>query len=380
MKDQPKKSRALSPLSAAQAIWFALGLWLFFALFIGVIEFRWERPNAEVIKAIVPFILLIGAFPLVFILLDFIAEHRGKAKFGELLTLDFTSTIVGTHVAEFALPGNMGNPAPLIADSTALKITTPLSFGGGDPIARIDLGQGADWWVTRLLVVCVRAVRVGRPELLVFTGVDAGLLGCFIAWARPADLLDELVKETVTINPQLMFIEATFGDTKLTRNSGPVPLTYGAIYQKAELIAQSLPALKWLIPPAPAVPFPALALSVDGPGRYINNPDFANLGSDALEAVLLDQIGILQIEKSPDLLTIARLQAIAQNSLHRQAIDVWAPRKEQIDAFLSSAEPYIGLTRRGVFQRLATNRELQQAVLSWLARAVGEPADEGPGD
>ncbi len=394
MKDQPKKSRALSPFSAAQGIWFALGLWLIFALFVGVIEFRWERPNAEVIRALVPVILLIGGLPLVLILVEFIAERRGKAGFGSLLTLDFTSSTVRAHVAEFALPGNMGNPAPVIADSTALNITRPLSFGSGDPIARIDLGQGGDWWVTRLLVVCVRAVRVGRPEVLVFTGFDAGLLGRFIGWMRPADLLDELVKETVTVNPQRMYFDATFGATQLTKNSGPVSLTYGAIYKKAELITESLPALQWLIPPLPIlpagpppaifnqqqlVPFPAPAWSVlDGPGRYIGNPDFANLGSDALEAVLLDQIGILHIETSPDLLTIARLQAISENSLHRQAIDVLAPSKEQIDAFLRTDEPYIGLTRGGVFQRLATNRELQQAVLAWLAGTVGGPTDERP--
>jgi hypothetical protein len=97
-----------------------------------------------------------------------------------------------------------------------------------------------------------------------------------------------------------------------------------------------------------------------------------------LEAVLLDQIGILQIERTPDLLTIGRLQAISQNSLRRQAVDLSAPRKEQVDAFLNSDERYIGLTRGGVFQRLATNRELQQAVLAWLVEAVRAPTNEEP--
>jgi hypothetical protein len=372
VKGRSKESRALSPFSATQSIWFALGLWLIFALLVGVLEFHWGRPDAEVVRALVPVILLVGGIPLIFVLVEFIAKHRGKAGLGNLLTMDFTSAIVRAH-AEFALAANIGDPAPVIPDLTT-AITKPLSFGSGEPIARIDLGD--EWWVTRLLVVCVRAVRTGRPEVLVFTGPDTGISGRFIGWARTVDLLDNLVKEMVIVNTQLVAIDATFGETKLTKSSGSVALSYDAIYKKAELITQALPALRWLAPHSPVPPTGPAWAELDGPVRYINRPDYANLGPDALEQVLLDQIGILQIEtNNPDLLTIARLQDIAQNSLHRQAIDVSAPHKEQIDAFLSASEPYVGLTKGGVFQRLATTRELQQATFAWLVGTVGPSSD-----
>jgi hypothetical protein len=49
---------------------------LVFALFVSAIKSQWERPNAEVIKALVPVILLIGGIALVLTLVEFIAECR----------------------------------------------------------------------------------------------------------------------------------------------------------------------------------------------------------------------------------------------------------------------------------------------------------------
>jgi hypothetical protein len=64
-----------------------------------------------------------------------------EGGFGDFLTLDFTSSTARVHVTELILPGNMGNPAPLIADSTALNITSPLFFGSGrssSPVSMLD--------------------------------------------------------------------------------------------------------------------------------------------------------------------------------------------------------------------------------------------------
>ena len=46
-------------------------------------------------------------------------------------------------------------------------------------IAVIDLEDGQAWWETRLLVLLAGAVRLKKPDKIVFLGTDAEIVDCF---------------------------------------------------------------------------------------------------------------------------------------------------------------------------------------------------------
>ncbi len=378
--DQPAASE-LWPFSLKWAIVFTTALWLGFAVAVVVGEALVQQPGAEIVKALVPVVLLTGSIPIVLILVQFIARRRGKVGFHDVV-VDFGGA---TRDVQFFIPSNIGDQTPVYADSSALNITGRLAFGLGEPIARIDLGQtpAAQWWETRLLIVCARAVRLGRPSALVFTASVSGEPGSYIGWARPADLLDKLLEKTVDVDRSGIGSPVTFAGTTIANGPGHVTLRYGEIYTKACQIADALAGLEWLTTTNPAVVSPAQGAqqptvpiltkwdAFDGPARYVGAPGYANLGVDALEPIILDQIGLLRLESAPRIVSAAEFTALFQSSLHPESIDLARPGKKQLDAFLGSTEPYIGIVNNGVFLRVATNRELQQSLLRSLVDALG---------
>ena len=160
---------------------------------------------------------------------------------------------------------------------------------------------------------------------------------------------------------------------------------------KARQIVEALAALEWLTTTSPpvvaragtapplAAPMPTLTnwAALDGAGRYLDDPNYKNLGSDALEPIMLDQIGLLRIESAPRLVSAGDFVLLFQGCLHRQFIDLARPTKKQLDEFLSSTEPYIGIVNNAAFERVATNGELQQQLLRSLVESLGEPDQRG---
>ena len=56
-------------------------------------------------------------------------------------------------------------------------------------VALIDLGEGREWWQTRLLLLTAGSVRLGNPRVLVFLATVSGRSKQFVAWATPRELL-----------------------------------------------------------------------------------------------------------------------------------------------------------------------------------------------
>jgi hypothetical protein len=377
----PAQPPLLAPLSPKRAFIFAMSVWVGFTLFVIVLQYLQDWPSAEFLKAIVPLVLLIGAAPLILVLVDFVAKRGGKIGVAGL-DVDFGQT--PQAMVPFAIPPNIGNPAPVVSGSSPLNIKQAFAVEFATPeipalpvtdrAARIDLGEGDQWWVTRLFVLCARAVRLNHPAAFVFTSTKGMAPNQYVGWARPDELLDHLLALRLMVDSSKVFVEATFGQIKFgTSQPGLFTVTYGSIYAKAQDVARALPALRELkeepanaVSPVPAKPI--VRADTNGAGRYLSQPEYENLGEAALEAILLDQIALIQVEyPTPDRLTLARLDELFGPTIRPDSIDLLRPSSHQLAGFLASNEVFIGLTKGGTFDRLATNLELQQTVLRELA-------------
>ena len=76
------------------------------------------------------------------------------------------------------------------------KTTTVQSLGvalaqQGRRVLVVDLEEGAAWWETRLLTLCVGAHRRGQVRAVVFIATDRTVARTFQGWAAPGQLAQQ---------------------------------------------------------------------------------------------------------------------------------------------------------------------------------------------
>jgi hypothetical protein len=57
----------------------------------------------------------------------------------------------------------------------------------------VSLEDGHAWWESRLLILCAGAVRLGQPQVIVFTATRQGKIDQFVGWGRPNGIRDRLL-------------------------------------------------------------------------------------------------------------------------------------------------------------------------------------------
>jgi hypothetical protein len=62
-----------------------------------------------------------------------------------------------------------------VTDSATTQILDTLRQATGDYVVVVDLEDGKAWWETRLLVLLAGAVRLGKPDKIVFVSRDANI-------------------------------------------------------------------------------------------------------------------------------------------------------------------------------------------------------------
>src|SRR5262249_56415436 len=86
--------------------------------------------------------------------------------------------------------GNLGGtPGVSVADTGGATILQTLKPVLGSDVAVLELGEGQEWWQTRLLLLTAGAARLGYPRVLVFTATVSGRAKQFVAWATPQEPL-----------------------------------------------------------------------------------------------------------------------------------------------------------------------------------------------
>jgi hypothetical protein len=321
---------------------------LFIGLVLGLALLRelaqWPPPALD--QVVILAILLVSLLPVLLAILDLVAERGGAISFRGV-TLDFSAA---GAAPTYAVPHNIGLPGTPIADSGTENIVEALRGAATSEVIVVDLEDGEAWWETRLLVLIAGAVRIGRPDAAVFVARDGGIAGSFQGWAPPSALLPLLLRTDRRYQEAYYRAKAWIGRWEL-----------------AEPAVTPQPAAGRARPPA-ARP-PKLPAAIGAPHPFIALED--GLPSEfGFERLLQSELGTyVEGSEKPRTIGIFRLEELFRPVLRRSSVDEDSPAETQIDAILSTEQPYIAVTQTGRYLRLIPRVTGLAAVL----RSVTKP-------
>jgi hypothetical protein len=198
----------------------------------------------------------------------------------------------------------------------------------------IDLEDGSAWWESRLLIICAGAVRLGRPEVVVFTATREGQQDRFVGWAHPAALLDRLLQA----NPD-----------------------YAAEFQTATGTAVAAR----LAHAGQAVEAPGALNVLRTKGFIVYPPGVEGINPFLEEQLLADALGPLEAIPRP--VGAGRLNDLFDPVLHRAAVDRTDLESEWFRKALRSDDDYVAVTDAGRYVALMTHGDVVSEVLLALA-------------
>jgi len=129
---------------------------------------NWPTEKSETV--VLTGVLLLSLLPIALALLDVVIDRGGSINYGSM-KIDFArgkdKGTTGITVAS-----NIGVPGVPVTDSSTMQIDT-LKQATANDVVVVDLEDGQAWWKTRLLVLLAGAVRLGKPDKIVFLGRHA---------------------------------------------------------------------------------------------------------------------------------------------------------------------------------------------------------------
>lgn len=396
--------------SIASAILILVSLLLIFVVLRTTINWPSEKSETAVLTGV----LLVSLLPILLSLVDVIIERGGVFEY-KGLKIDF-SHVRGMGPPEFTVPVNVGVPGQPVSDSSTTNILDALKQATACDVVIIDLEDGQAWWETRLLVLLAGAVRLKRPEKVVFIGKDGGIDKCFQGWAHPADLFPYLLKahsqyslsyhKSMAAARQWELVEPT-GDTA---NRPELPFTQKTIDKyKFQQDQQDNDIVKKLLNKKiiKSVSYDSYFLRFDDSmvdegqlrkrlGQIVGieiepiiaiwqQSSQAGLGvphssmafdnaSGLPNPLLAEQLFAsdlgekVEMREDPKRIGIVRLEELFRPVLHKENIDESWPPERQISTFFDSNGTYIAVTQNGKYTTLIS----KLAVLSTIVRTLVE--------
>jgi hypothetical protein len=232
-------------------------------------------------------------------------------------------------------------------DSDTKKILGTLRKASANDVVIVDLEDGQAWWETRLLVLLAGAVRLGKPDKIVFLGEDAGIGRKFLGWSSANELLPRLVASHPQYARSLESALAAARQWALVEpcdTPNQEDLTSIAPDQPSWLTGRLAGAYSWM--------------AFDSTG--LPNKLFA-------EQVLQSDLGQkLEQTPGPRSVTLVRLEELFGPVLAKDNIDLSWPAKQQLEAFLNSQASFLATTQRGTYSALVSRAALANEVLRSL--------------
>ena len=287
-------------------------------------------------------VVLVSLLPVLLAILDIIIERGGVIEYGGV-RIDF-SQVPQMGMSGFTVPTNIGVPGQAVSDSSTTEILEALREATACEIIVINLEEGQAWWETRLLVLLAGAVRLKKPDKVVFIGKEGGVDGCFQGWGYSVKLLPYLLKA----HPQ-----------------------YLRSYHAAQAAARQWELVEPVNPPDPinlaaAPPQPHLMQA----GLATMHPWMAFDSATGLpntllaEQLLASDLGQkLESEEGPRTINLVRLNDIFQPVLYKTAIDTSWPTERQITEFFDSDFDYLAVTQRGKYLSLTSRLSVLNAFV-----------------
>ncbi|MFX0206045.1 MAG: hypothetical protein ACFFDT_08655 [Candidatus Hodarchaeota archaeon] len=354
-------------------------------------------------------ILIFSLLPVLLALVDAIIERGGVIKAGGV-EIDF-SQVPQMGTSEFIVPVNIGISGQSVADSSTTEILDALKQATACDVVIIDLEDGQAWWETRLLVLLVGAVRLQKPQKLVFIGKDRGIDKCFQGWGHPRELLPlllqahpqylrsyhaakaaarqwELVEPTgdVANPPRLPFTQKTiekynFQDDDLVLKLLKKGIIKSVSYQPNltrfdDSIADESQLRQRLkqIAGIEIDPIVAIWKQSSQAGLAEQHPWMAFDNTTGLhnplltEQLLANDLGQrVEEEEEPKRISLVRLEELFRSVLYTEIIDDSWPAERQLHEFLNSGSDYLAVTQEGRYLTMVSKLNVLNSIVRILA-------------
>jgi hypothetical protein len=296
-------------------------------------------------RAVLIGIGLLSLLPILLATVDILIRGGGKLELKGVLNLDFSQASI-TEVTGITIPANFGLPGQPVDNSSTLAILDALRQATGCEAVIIDLGDGQAWWETRLLVLLAGAVRLCRPEKIVFLGADGRGNRRFLGWAHPRDLLFPLLNS----HPRYLL-------------SYYAAMAAGRQWRMVEPIGANLPLAvpPWMIG---AVALKHSWMAFDGASGLPNKlyP----------EQILASELGErVESQEQPRRITLVRMEELFAPELYRDNLDETWPQERQLKSFFDGDAPYVAVTHGGEFVMLVGRMTVLNSMVGKLVMPNG---------
>jgi hypothetical protein len=315
--------------------------------------------------------VLLGLLPVILVILGGVRSVEAAGVTVAFAAVQDVVSTSGVITTRSLIADNLGNPPGSVMDSGSDTIIDSLKDAVGNYCVVIDLKEGEEWWLTRLLVLVSGAARLGFPRAVVFTCATADQPRCFLGWATPSDLL----RRVLVRDPML-----------------------GESYREAQrdwllwqLGSPSQPGAQRMLPWAPSgrmrmhtyLPagsaLPQLAQrSADGTIEFPwPSPDATSppsvMREDGFEAerYLLSHLAPHE-GTAPWSLTEAGVRDLFGSVLHTESVDPQDDEATWVKNILGSNADFFAVTRRTQFVNLVPRRTAVNAVLLALVSGTGK--------
>lgn len=276
-------------------------------------------------------IVLLSVLPLLLVVLESMTLSGGSIEVGKV---KFALTAAATAQSLVVATRNVA-PGVNISDTGSTQIIDGLRRARSARIVVVNLEDGHAWWVSRLLILCAGAVRLGRPLVIVFTATRSGRANQFVGWSHPSELLDRLLDA----NPDYARkFEHAMGLASAVRQEHSVTRP-GA---RARVVQQ---AKSFIVYP----------------------PDAEGLNPFLEEQLLADALG--PIESPPREIGLGQLNDLFDPVLHTGHVDRTDLEAEWFKKALRSDEEYVAVTDSGSYVVLMTrDNVISEVLLALTAR------------
>ncbi len=277
-------------------------------------------------------IAVLGVLPILLVVLEGLAAGGGSIEVGKVKV---ALTAAASAQSLVVVPRNVTQQQN-VGGSGSEQIIDALRKARAAKVVVVDLEDGHAWWESRLLILASGAVRLGRPEVIVFTATQGGRRDQFVGWAHPVDLVDRLLQANPDFNSAFQTAMG-LADAARIAHSGQ------------------------LAPPAGA------ANVLQNKNFIIHPPGAEGLNPFLEEQLLADGLG--PTETTPREIGTGRLDDLFDPVLHRSSVDRTDLEAEWFRKALRSADEYVAVTDSGRYVALMTRDDVVSEVLLALTES-----------
>jgi hypothetical protein len=338
-----------------------VSLFLLVALFLALIGLRQANalPGDRISAWLFLGAVLLALVPVFLSVLDLVVERGGTVEAPGGVKISFAAVEVSARVdvSRTTISSNLGGtPGVSVADTAGATILQTLKPVLGSDVAVIELGEGQEWWQTRLLLLTAGATRLGYPRVLVFTASVSGRTKQFVAWATPEELF-RVHLSNASPRMQLAY-------QKAQALAGQWALGQPAVGPNGEPVPGNQVTLPWPVPGGAAA---ATAWPPGSPPPQLIPEQF-----------LLNELAELEppsLQPMTDLaVTVPLLRALFTAVLREDSVERDDPDDRWLGAILGGTDDYLAITERGAYVTLVSRPAAINAVLRSLIPAASVPA------